>query len=156
MKNLAIKALTLLSFVGLMGSFVAYRAGWFGETTSAIQLSPNGSALKTKKLKKQVKKHEFAIKVDSPRKKNPNAKSGKVFKTKTDTGLVVMPSSKSAVIFRPKKKKKLPIMPSSKSGAIFKPKKKKKLPIMPSSKSGVIFTPKKDTSKKKKATKKKK
>jgi hypothetical protein len=114
MKNLAIKALTLLSFVGLMGSFVAYRAGWFGETTSAIQLSPNGSALKTKKkkLKKQVKKHEFAIKVDSPRKKNPNAKSGKVFKTKTDTSLVVMPSSKSVVNSNPRRRKNCPLCPA--------------------------------------------
>ncbi|WP_299459160.1 hypothetical protein [uncultured Microscilla sp.] len=143
MKRTVIKTLTLLSFVSLMGSFIAYRAGWFGNSASAIQLSPNGSALKTKKAKakKKLKEQKGITKIDTPRKKkNPR----------------IIPSSKSGRIFRPKKNKKRPVLPSSKSGVVFKPKKKKKLPIMPSSKSGVIFTPKKDTSKKKKATQKKK
>ena len=68
-------------FVGLMGTFVAYRAGAFGETDGSIQLSPNGSALKGKKKDSLKKKRKTIIssskraiivkprtKLDTPRK----------------------------------------------------------------------------------------
>ena len=60
MKRTLIKTLTLLSFIGLMGTFVSYRAGLFGKTDGSIQFDHNGTVISAKKTKKKLFKQIVA------------------------------------------------------------------------------------------------
>lgn len=182
MKKTIIQTLTLIFFVGMMGTFVAYRAGVFGEADGSVQLDPNGSVINAnkksakvdtprKKIPKVIISSSKSIrrvfnpkktKADTPKKnKNvkliPSSKSGRVFKPKKEVKPKILPGSKSGRIFKPKKGIKPKVLPGSKSGVIFKPKKSNKPKVLPGSKSGVIFKPKpkKDSANSKKDQKQK-
>jgi len=45
MKKTIIKGATLILFISLVGSFVLYRSGVFGDRTSSYSMSPNGSVI---------------------------------------------------------------------------------------------------------------
>ena len=45
MKKTVIKAATLVLFISLVGSFVLYRSGIFGNGTTSYSMSPNGSVI---------------------------------------------------------------------------------------------------------------
>lgn len=118
MNNTLLKIATFTLFVGLVGTFVAYKAGFWGVVDGSIQLSPNGSAI------------------------NANGQdSTAVDSMQIPEKLVILPSSKSFQVgddfFINRDTLKVENEDSVKKKK--KNKGKEKDVIMPSSKSGPMF-----------------
>ena len=101
MKRKIIKGITLTLFLTLIGSFVAYRSGYFGGMKSTYPVSPNGSALNNQ--------------LDTIPQKDSTKR------------IEIMPSSKVMILKEPtlrvkdtSKTKTTPLIHSSKSGIIMK------------------------------------
>ena len=121
--NKIIKAITLISFVIMISSFVAYRSGAFDSVQNDLTNNPITDNLQ----------------LDSPPVKKimmHSSKSGRIIESNET-------SKKNDTLFKDE------IMHSSKSGEIITPKDlKEDKPIMGSSKSMILIAPKKDTVKK--------
>lgn len=151
MDNPVIKGLTLLLFISLITTFVAYKAGYFGQR-NILSLDPNGSVINNNKVKEKDTLVVDSLKLDNKVKLIHSTKSGVI----VDPVEIKIPDSTNS------KRKK--VMPGSKSGVIFEATEEESLEkkdtstlrkrIMPGSKSGVIFEP--EIKKKKKKRKKRK
>ena len=110
MKNILLKAITLLLFTSLIISFVAYRTGYLDKEGFHYSSSPNGGTLNnaqdTTKQKDSVKQYEMMssskvmILTDKKKKRKKKNESDKS-KVKADTAQydkTLMWSSKSAYI----------------------------------------------------------